>query len=636
MRKIRQLLLALAALCPVVGSAAESPNFVWIISEDNSHHYLEHFFPGGAPTPNIVEMAKHGVTYDHAFSNAPVCSVARTTLITGCYAPRIGTQYHRRSALAPMPEGVRMFPAYLREAGYYTTNNSKKDYNAIEGKGVWDDSSKKAHWRNRKSGQPFFHKVSYANSHEGGLHFSKQQMESQKTYTDPASIPLPPYHPDTPTFRYTHARYHDNIKKIDELVGEVIQQLQDDGELENTFVFYFGDHGGVLPRGKGYAFESGLHIPLVVRIPDNFKHLANAKNGARAKGFVSFIDFGPTLLNIAGIPSPQGIDGKPFIGKNVQWEDVEKRDTAFGYADRFDEKYDLVRTLRKGNFAYQRNYQPFNFDSLQNDYRYKMIAYREWRDLFKAGKLNNAQSQFHLPRPAEALYDIKTDPHEIKNLAGDPKHAAKLREMRGLLSAKVKSINDLSFYPEPYMVDEALKNPVAFGKEHSEEIARLIQIADLQTKAYTPTADREDVAPVNIQLALESDSPWERYWGCITANAHGKNAARFNTKITELAKNDPDPLVRTRAAEFLGLTGAGDPRPAIMSALRMSKSAVATNLILNSAVLLQDGEPGYKFNISREDVNQGGRYIEARIAYLSGKPSPANKPKRKRPKPASK
>jgi len=388
MRKLAQILVASLGFgaATATAAAADRPNFVWIISEDNSHHYLEHFFPGGAPTPNIVKMAQHGITYDHAFSNAPVCSVARSTLITACYAPRIGTQYHRRSAMAPMPEGVRMFPAYLRDAGYYTTNLSKTDYNATPGADVWDASSKSAHWRNRKAGQPFFHKVSYAQSHEGTLHFTRQQMATQKTLTDPASVPLPPYHPDTPTFRYTHARYRDNIRTIDGLVGRVLGQLEADGELENTFVFYFGDHGGVLPRSKGYAYDSGLHVPLVVRVPENFKQLVDAKLGARAQGFVSFIDFGPTLLNIAGIAPPAGIDGKPFLGKGIAWDEVERRDTSFGYADRFDEKYDLVRSLRKGKFTYQRNYQRFNFDSLQNDYRYKMLAYQEWRELYLSGK----------------------------------------------------------------------------------------------------------------------------------------------------------------------------------------------------------------------------------------------------------
>lgn len=615
MKILVRLLLTAITIAACSATAANRPNFVWIISEDNSHHYLEHFFPGGAPTPNIVSMAEHGITYDHAFSNAPVCSVARTTLITGCYAPRIGTQYHRRSEMAPMPVGVRMFPAYLRDAGYYTTNNAKTDYNATPGKEVWDESSNKAHWSHRADDQPFFHQVTYGQSHEGSLHFSAEQMANQKTQTDPAGIALPPYHPDTPTFRYTHARYRDNIRTIDTLVGKVLAQLEADGELENTFVFYFGDHGGVLPRGKGYAYESGLHVPLVVRIPKNFKQLVDAPIGARAKGFVSFIDFGPTVLNIAGIDPPAGIDGKPFLGKGIRWVDVEQRDTALGYADRFDEKYDLVRTLRKGRFTYQRSYQPFNFDSLQNDYRYKMLAYQEWRELFKAGKLNPVQSQFHLPRKPEALYDIETDPHEVNNLAGDPAHAAKLAEMRGLLTTQLKAINDLSFYPEPSMLEAAMENPVAFGRAHAGEITSLIDLADLQLSEFTKIEAK-------LASALDSKDPWQRYWACIVASAHGADATTLKAKIADLAATDVEPLVRCRAAEYLGLTGSGDPRPGIMSALKLSKSPVATNLILNSVTLLQDSSPAYEFDIKPSDVNQRNGLVDARLAYLSGAPAP--------------
>ena len=158
--------------------------------------------------PRIEKLAERGLVFQNAFSNAPVCSVARSTLISGSYAPRIGAQYHRRAALAPMPDGVRMFPHYLREAGYYTTNNSKTDYN-LNDKGMWDESSNKATYRNRKSGQPFFHVQNFGATHEGQLHFSKESMANDRTITDPNSITVFPYHPNTPTFRYTYARYQD-------------------------------------------------------------------------------------------------------------------------------------------------------------------------------------------------------------------------------------------------------------------------------------------------------------------------------------------------------------------------------------------------------------------------------------------
>ena len=598
------------ALC----QAADKPNFVWLISEDNSKHFMKLFDETGPSTPNIEKLAEHGLIFDRAFSNAPVCSVARSTLITSCYAPRIGTQFHRKEKIVPMPEGLRMFPAYLRDAGYYTTNNKKEDYNAIKTEDVWNESSGKAHWRGRAAGQPFFHQQSsYKVTHESSLHFPASTMETP-TETDPASVYLAPCHPDTPTFRYTYARYHDRIQEMDRQIGQMVAQLTEEGLLEDTFIFYFGDHGGVLPGSKGYIWERGLHVPMVVRVPKNWRHLVDAENGTRVKGFVNFIDMGPTLLHLAGIDVPEGFDGRPFLGKGVSLAEVNSRDETFGHADRLDEKYDLVRTLRKGNLKYMRSYQPFNFDGLQNDYRYKMLAYEEWRDLYKAGKLNDIQSQFFESRPAEALYDLESDPEETTNLAGDPKYATALADMRKRLADRVKGLPDLSLFPESYLVDEGFDNPVAFGLAHKEEIAQLVDVADL---SLLPFADAEP----GIEKALDSRNPWQRYWGLIVCSSHGKAAKPFIAKARKFADYDPELLVRVRAAEFLGLMGAADPRPTITDALLKSESTVEANLILNTAVLLQDGKPGYAFDLPRGEIvgdrpNGKVRYVSARLDYL--------------------
>lgn len=593
--------------------AAERPNFVWLISEDNSQHYLKLFDEHGAETPKIAELAKHGLLFENAFSNAPVCSVARTTLITGCYGPRIGTQYHRRSVSVPMPEGLRMFPAYLRDAGYYTANNSKKDYNADEGQGVWDESSKNASWRKRADDQPFFYKQSFATSHESSLHFSAKTMNSEQTKTDPDSVFVAPYHPDTPTFRYAYARYHDRIQAVDQQIGQVVDRLAADGVLEDTFVFYFGDHGGVLPRGKGYAYESGLHVPLVVRVPENWKHLVDAQLDSHVKGFVSFVDFGPTLLNLAGIDVPTQVDGRPFLGNGVSMAEVNERDEAFGYADRFDEKYDLVRTLRKGKYEYVRSYQPFNFDGLQNNYRYKMLAYTEWRDLYEAAELNAIQSQFFESRPAEALYDIENDPYETTNLAADPKFAKVTAKLRTRLTEIVKGLPDLSLYPESYLVDQAFENPIAFGQAHESDIAHLVDTADLSLLAFN------DAAP-SIKQALASSDPWQRYWALIVCSSHGQAAESFIATAKQFAASDEELLVRVRAAEFLALVGAADPQPVIASCLEQTESPIEAGLILNTLVLLRDGQPGYPFKI---DLNHLTRFksklgdtVQRRLEYL--------------------
>lgn len=572
--------LALGGFAAPASLAAERPNVVWIMSEDNSKHYLKHFSAGGAAAPNIEKMASQGVTFDRAFSCSPVCSVARTTLITSCYAPCVGTQFHRRSKRAELPEGLAMFPVYLRQAGYYTTNRRKEDYNAVKDPDPWDESSGRASWKNRPDAStPFFHVQTFTMSHESSLHFDRREMQTP-TETDPASVELQPYFPDTPTFRYTRARYHDRMKTIDDAVGGILEELKQAGELENTFVFYFGDHGGVLPRSKGYAYESGLHVPLVVRIPENFQDVTGRERGSRTDGFVEFVDFGPTVLNLAGVQPPKGIDGQPFLGSGVDPEEVDSRNEAFGYADRFDEKYDLVRTLRQGRWKYTRNFESFLPDGLQNNYRYRMLAYSQWRDLHQAGKLNAVQSQFFEAKPIEALYDLQNDPHEVQNLADDPQHAERLKQLRSRVVERLKAMPDLSFYPESVLFDRAMSDPVAFGQQHQNRIAEFIDTAMLATEPY------EQAEPM-LKSALRSESPWIRYWGLVSCSNFADQAASLEPLARERLK-DLEPLVAARAAEFLAILGAEDPRPMLYRAIGRSSNEPEALRMLNIAVYIHD------------------------------------------------
>lgn len=593
--------------------AQERPNIVWLVSEDNSVHYIDHFIKGGAKMPNVEALARKGITFTRAFSNGPVCSVARSTLISGCYAPRIGVQYHRRTELAPLPDGLKMYPQYLKEAGYYVSNNSKEDYNLIKPGEVWNESSKHASYKNRKPGQPFFHVQNYGTTHEGKLHFTQENREANPTETNPDMMKPFPYHPNTPLSRYTYARYHDLHKKVDQQMGEFLQELDAQGLMENTFIFYYGDHGGVLPRSKGYVYESGLHVPLVVYVPEKWKHLVPAERGSRTDAFVQFIDFGPTVLNLAGVDVPKGIDGKPFLGKGVTKEAWENRNTAFSYADRFDEKYDLVRAIRKDNFKYIRNYQPFNYDGLYNFYRYRMLLYKEWRELYLAGKLTPEQQQFFKPRPAEQLFDLEKDPHEVHNLANDPAYQDKLKELRAELRAQVKSMPDLSFIPEPYYVKEAMENPVQYGQDHKAEIARLVDIAELQLVPFSDAKGR-------LKQALSSKNPRERYWALIVCSSFGAKASPLYKKARKMTQKDKVSLVRVRAAEFLGLNKEEDPAPVIENALKNASSRTEANLILNSLVLLQDAK-GYTFSLSKDMfpsdwLDKGPALVMRRLEYL--------------------
>jgi uncharacterized sulfatase len=572
-------------LLPLIFSSfvwAKKPNFVFLVSEDNSIHYLKHYGAKFGSMPNVEKMATEGVTFNHAFSNAPVCSVARSTLATGILAPRGGFQYHRKAELANLPEGVLPWSAILRDAGYFCANNRKLDYNfKYIGTKPWDESSNKATWRNRPSKEtPFFYMRSMGESHEGSLHFKEALMEEEKTLTPMESVKLHPYHPDTPTFRYTHARYHDRISVIDKLIGSEIKKLKDEGVLEDTFIFYFGDHGGVLPRSKGYAYETGLHVPLVVRVPKNFMHLVDHKNGSRTDGFVSFIDFGPTILHLAGINVPKFMDGSPFFGKGINRKDLAKRDESFGYADRFDEKYDMVRTLRKGKWKYIRNYQGFYPDGLQNNYRYRMLAFTEWRELFKDGQLNMEQQQFFSPRPAEQLFDLSKDPYEVNDLSKNPVFRKKLMEMRTKLSNKTKEVNDLSFYPESYMIDNALLDTISFGKKRSTEISRLVDVANLALLPFQKVEKQ-------LKELLSSGTDLEKYWACLVAAQFGPQAKSLHSLLPELM-GDSNLMVQLRAIEAWALISKKNPMPKLIEIANVSKSRIEVLLVLNSVTFFRD------------------------------------------------
>ena len=457
------------------------PNILWIVTEDNSLHYMNLYTKGGAEMPNVSSLASEGIVFNNAFSNAPVCSVARSTIITGVYSPRIGTQYHRRMSLVKLPDDVKPLPVYLKEAGYYTSNNSKEDYNFIKDGEIWDESSGKASYKNRKKDQPFFHVQNFHNTHEGQLHYDQEHLENALKTNNLDSIKPFPYHPDTPTFRYTQSLYHNHHKDVDKEIGKFIKKLEDENLLDNTIIFYYADHGGVLPRSKGYIYESGLNVPLVVRVPEKFKKLSPFKAGSRTSTFVEFVDLVPTVLSIAGIEIPRSVDGKPFLGKKLKKSKLEKQNTTFGYADRFDEKYDLVRSVRVGKYKYIRNYQPFNVDGLYNFYRYKM---------FQDGKLNEVQSQFFKPRAPEALYNIDEDPHEIKNLAKDKNYIEILLDLRTKLNDHLVSINDLSFIPEPHLLKNGLDDIVSYSEKNKDLISRLIKISDLSLNDYKQVSSK--------------------------------------------------------------------------------------------------------------------------------------------------
>ncbi len=519
------------------------PNILWIVSEDNSP-FLGAYGDEFATTPHLDAFATEGVLFEHAFASAPVCAPARNTLITGVYPPSMGTQ-HMRSQYA-LPEGVRFFSSYLREAGYYTSNNVKKDYNVAvdQSEEAWDESSGEATYRNRQPGQPFFAIFNYTVSHESSIHKSTPTSELRH---DPKQVPIPPYHPRTEAMEHDWAQYYDKIEDMDNQVGDLLAQLEADSLADSTIVFYYSDHGGILGRSKRFLFESGMRVPLIVRVPEMYRHLFDLPPGSKSERIVSFIDFAPTLLSLAGVEIPDYMQGHAFMGEAA----VKPQPYAFGFRGRMDEVYDMGRTARDERFRYVRNFMPHRIYGQYLSYLWRAPSMQSWDSAFQAGGLNETQSAFFQPKPAEELYDVQADPHNIENLADDPAHAEDLERMRKATFAWMADIRDAGLMPEGEMISRA-GDSSSYAYVHSEAYPfdRILETADLAT--------RRD--PTQLQALLErKDDPDAvvRYWVATGLVILAENNVKVGAALVRLSE-DASPNVAIAAAEGLLKLGAAD------------------------------------------------------------------------------
>ena len=422
------------------------PNILWLVSEDNSPDFIGVYGNDVVMTPNIDRLAETGVVYNHAFANAPVCAPARNTIITGMYANSLGN--HQMRSYYKIPDFVKYFPEYIREAGYYTSNNSKRDYNTASMDELtaraWDESSNTATYKNRQPGQPFFHVHNFGITHEGALFDS---IPNEELSFNPDEMEVFPYHPNTPTFRHDFAQYYHRHKQLDDQIGEFLDDLKQQGLYDSTIVFFYGDHGGVLPRGKRYLFESGTRVPMIVHVPQMYKHLIPEKIGTFSERIISFVDLAPTILNAAGVEIPEYMQGQPFLGSEVP----ESKHYEFMFRGRMDEQYDLMHAARNRQYRYIRNYYPERVYAQHIDYLWRSRSIREWERLFKEGKLNEVQSAYWKTKPYEELYDIVNDPHNINNLAGDPQYAEILLQLSNATNEWIEKVLPVDVIPEPMM-----------------------------------------------------------------------------------------------------------------------------------------------------------------------------------------
>lgn len=591
--------------------AEERPNFVWFMAEDVAPQFIALYNDGkGAQTPNLERMAREGIVFKNAYSNAPVSSAARSTLITGCYAPRLGASWHRKLKQVPMPEGLQMFPSYLRKAGYHTSNAAKTDYNCFTDKNAWDQiKGKMGEWRNRPNKeQPFFFVRTKATCHESCLHFDEETMTTKQTEHNPSEVNILPFHPETKTFRYTYATFYDKIRQADNELGMLMDMLKEDEVLDNTFIFYFGDNGGSLPGSKGYTGETGLKVPLIIYIPKKWRDRIPLAINSQIEGFVSFMDFAPTLLHLAGLEIPEQIDGTTFLGTDISEKDLNKRDIVYGYGDRFDELYAFNRTVRKGKWKYSRNFIPYHPKSLYATYRYKQKAFREWESLYKENKLSNVQKRFFEPQGPEELYDLSTDPYETRNLATNPLYADVLKKMRHLLTDHLVTKNDLGLLPESVWLEEGIENPVRYGQISHKRIKHLLSIADLQLIPYSQTKKK-------IMKALASTDEAERCWA-LTACIWWRDKASELSEQIEKMLDDPSVLVQSRAAVFLATTIHVNPVDMLKKALSQANSGAETLWILNDMAYLKNCYPNLDFSLTNNDISMKCEGSDWRIDYL--------------------
>lgn len=446
--------IALAA-CTAQNQSHIKPNILWITIEDTSPQFVGCYGNKNARTPVIDQLAAEGVRFTNAFSTGTVCSPSRTTIITGVKTYEAGTGNHRSKY--PVPDYIKGFPYYMQQVGYYTSNNVKTDYNVAHEnefiKEAWNESSNTAGWWNRKPGQPFFSVFNFTDSHQ-----SRTMTESYKWYeenvlgklTKPEQIAenefdMPPIYLDSPEMRKHHARVYNSLKLTDNEIGDLLAKLEKDGLRDSTIIFFFGDHGEGIPRGKTNGINLGYRVPFIIWFPEMYKHLSPwGTAGAVTNELVDFNDLAPSLISIAGGTVPDQMKGRKMIGPNrsVPVDHLNLN------ADRSDNGLDMIRTVTNGKFVYSRNYLPFLPELRYIRYMEIGEIKQQMRQDLADGKLNDFQKSLFADRPAEFLFDVENDIWETKNLAEDPQYKTVLEQMRNQLNQEVIDSRDVMFLPE--------------------------------------------------------------------------------------------------------------------------------------------------------------------------------------------
>ena len=562
--------LLLAGLSAV---GAERPNILWLTCEDISP-YLGCYGFEQAQTPNIDRLAEQGVRFTRAYANAPVCAVARSTLLTGMYASTIGT--HQMRSVVQLPESIPAYPRIFREAGYYCTNNSKKDYNSnLSGdKTIWDESSRKAHWKNRKEGQPFFAVFNTTVTHESQL--SEKRIAGRvksgdipaKPRISPSDIELPPYHPDLPEIRQDWARLHDLITLMDGIIGAHLKELEQAGLADDTIIFFYSDHGGQLARSKRFIYNVGTQVPLIVRVPKKWQHLAPSKPGATSDRLVSFIDFPKTALSLAGLDVPEAMQGTVFLGPEAEKTPA----SVHFFRDRMASRNAFSRAVTDGRYYYIRNFMPHRPRGRDSYYGYTVQAnWRAWRAHYEAGGCNAIQAQFYEKMPSIQFFDTENDPWHVTNLEARKAHQQRMNALEEDLDRWMIKTRDVGLIPEPLFYDlvgpdKEHKTLYAFAQSDRFDPKRVLEVAK--------DVSMGDPKRVKAYLEFMQDKdPIVRHYGAYGIFLAPSQDAKVSKALKDMMSGDIFGGNRVMAAQALAL--CGDPEAAFAAIM---KEARATQL----------------------------------------------------------
>jgi N-sulfoglucosamine sulfohydrolase len=627
MMKHTAIALLIALILPSAwanAEQAERPNIIWLVCEDISP-YLGCYGDAQAHTPNLDNLAAEGVRFTRAYANAPVCAVARSGLLTGMYAPTLGTQHMRSRPI--VPDRIPVYPRLFKQAGYYTVNKWKTDYNSLNHEAdkakFWDEHEGAQSIKLLPKDKPFMAVFNIGVTHEGQLREDRQKKHIEngaipKTpRIPPAGIKLPPYHPDLPEIRHDWARLYDQITMMDSIVGGFLDDLEKEGLAENTIVFFYSDHGGMLARSKRFILNGGTQVPFIVRVPKKWQHLAKFSSGKYAAGMVNeeltqFIDFPKTVLSIAGITPPKLMQGRVFMGPDKKVE-PEPALLHF-YRDRQNGRYDLSRAVTDGRYYLIRNFMPHRPRGQKPEHGYTVHQnWNAWSDWYDQNHktADPVHARFFKPKPVLEFYDLESDPWQINNLAEEPSHQARITSMDKALCNWMVATRDTSLIPESMWYDfigkgKSFKTIYDYAQSDEFPVGKILEAAKLASRGEAA------LLPDYLKMLTENHA-LIRHWAAfgIFQACKGMPATQeIQQALRKVIAQDTHSANRSMAAQALARCGDPDTAiTAIMKEINTEKDEYKRLLALNALEYGQDA-----VRLTKEDW-------QALAAHQHAKPS---------------